>query len=383
MSTPSDIIKRGTRAAQPTPSANAGGVLYYVTDESIMERWSGTAWESVAEVGGGAGSDTTAIHDNVAAEISAITEKVTPVNADLILIEDSAASNAKKKVQVGNLPGAGGWDPATEVPSMTELTAVSPDDLFMVIDDPSGTPTAKKITAENLTVGGWIPAGETWTYASADDPTFTFTISGDKTSKYSAGMRISLVQTSTKYFIITKVAYSAPDTTITIFGGTDYVLANAAITSPYYSREKAPYGFPLSPAVWTQQTTDTTLRSQSSPADNTWYNLGSLSIVAPIGIWLASYQVTVQANKSGSFSAEPKATLSTANNSQSDANWTADGLVASVVTNRQHFHRSGILSIATKTTYYLNGNSRQGSADNLHFLNDESPCIIRLVSAYL
>lgn len=65
----------------------------------------GTNWHMVGSAGGGAGSDTTAIHDNVSAEISAITEKTEPVAADLLLIEDSAASNAKKRVQVGNLPG--------------------------------------------------------------------------------------------------------------------------------------------------------------------------------------------------------------------------------------------------------------------------------------
>lgn len=48
--------------------------------------------------------DDDAIHDNVAGEISAITEKVTPVSGDFILIEDSAAANVKKRVQVGNLP---------------------------------------------------------------------------------------------------------------------------------------------------------------------------------------------------------------------------------------------------------------------------------------
>jgi hypothetical protein len=50
------------------------------------------------------GADGTAIHDNVSAEISVVAEKTTPVAADLILIEDSAAGNAKKRVQVGNLP---------------------------------------------------------------------------------------------------------------------------------------------------------------------------------------------------------------------------------------------------------------------------------------
>ena len=54
------------------------------------------------------GTDADAIHDNVAGEIAAVTEKTTPVSADLLLIEDSAASNAKKRVQVGNLPGGGG-----------------------------------------------------------------------------------------------------------------------------------------------------------------------------------------------------------------------------------------------------------------------------------
>jgi hypothetical protein len=50
-------------------------------------------------------TDANAIHDDTAAEISAITEKTTPVSTDLVIIEDSAASNAKKRVQVGNLPG--------------------------------------------------------------------------------------------------------------------------------------------------------------------------------------------------------------------------------------------------------------------------------------
>ncbi len=49
-------------------------------------------------------TDDDAIHDNVPGEIDAITEKVTPVGADQIIIEDSAAGDAKKKVQISNLP---------------------------------------------------------------------------------------------------------------------------------------------------------------------------------------------------------------------------------------------------------------------------------------
>ena len=51
--------------------------------------------------------DTQAIHDNVAGEIVVITEKAIPINSDVLLIEDSAAANVKKRVQIGNLPSSG------------------------------------------------------------------------------------------------------------------------------------------------------------------------------------------------------------------------------------------------------------------------------------
>jgi len=48
--------------------------------------------------------DASAIHKAVASEISALTEKATPVAGDFIMIEDSADSNNKKKIEIGNLP---------------------------------------------------------------------------------------------------------------------------------------------------------------------------------------------------------------------------------------------------------------------------------------
>jgi hypothetical protein len=56
----------------------------------------------------GSGSDANAVHVNASAEISALTEKTTPVAADLVIIEDSQATNAKKKVQLGNIPARTG-----------------------------------------------------------------------------------------------------------------------------------------------------------------------------------------------------------------------------------------------------------------------------------
>lgn len=52
--------------------------------------------------------DETAIHDDEANEISAIAEKTTPANDDILLIEDSAASYVKKRLKISNLPGGAG-----------------------------------------------------------------------------------------------------------------------------------------------------------------------------------------------------------------------------------------------------------------------------------
>ena len=137
-------------------------------------------------------------------------------------------------------------DGVHSVADMVTGGSVIDDDTFATA---SATTLATSESIKNFVGNGWTPALETWTYASADDPTYTFTISGDLTDKYSAGMRIKLTQTTAKYFIITKVAYSSPNTTITVYGGTDYDLANATITNPYYSVVKAPQGFPLDPVV--------------------------------------------------------------------------------------------------------------------------------------
>jgi len=107
--------------------------------------------------------------------------------------------------------------------------------------------TDKKVQKVNLLKGlvpenGWIPAGETWTYASAT----TFTISGDKTEKYQKGDKIKFTQTDVKYFRIVDISYTSPNTTITVNGMNLYTVANAGITSPFYSKMENPQGFPSS-----------------------------------------------------------------------------------------------------------------------------------------
>ena len=52
--------------------------------------------------------DLPVIHTATAGEIAAVTAKATPVSGDFLLIEDSEASNAKKRITIGDLPGGSG-----------------------------------------------------------------------------------------------------------------------------------------------------------------------------------------------------------------------------------------------------------------------------------
>jgi hypothetical protein len=95
-------------------------------------------------------------------------------------------------------------------------------------------------TIQNTLLTGWIAGVLTWTYASAN----TLTMPGDVTAKFPKGTKIKLTQTTVKYFYVVNAVYSAPNTTLTLAGGSDYTLANEAITSPFYSYADSPQGFP-------------------------------------------------------------------------------------------------------------------------------------------
>lgn len=88
-------------------------------------------------------------------------------------------------------------------------------------------------------LSGWAPANETWEYASAT----TITVPSGATSRYQKGDKIRLKQGGGyKYFYIVSVA----DKLLTVTGGSDYTVANAAITDNYYSKAMNPQGWPVS-----------------------------------------------------------------------------------------------------------------------------------------
>lgn len=89
-------------------------------------------------------------------------------------------------------------------------------------------------------VDGWTASSDTWTYASAS----SFTIAGvDRTTTFTKGTRLKFTNSTLKYAVVASSSFST-DTTVNIIVNTDYVLANATISSPYYSYQISPQGYP-------------------------------------------------------------------------------------------------------------------------------------------
>lgn len=258
---------------------------------------------------------------------------------------------------------------------------------YMISYDTSGS-AIKKVLMNNLPsssgipVTGWTGASETWTYVSADGPTGVFSVAADVTGKYSPGMRVKYTQTSVKYGIITTTgSYSGGATNITIYGGTDYTLANAAISANNYSVVKAPFGFPLSPDKWTETFSDGTDRTQASPVAGTWYNLGTATLSIPIGVWHVSYMVQPYSATGGK---QVNVTLSTANNSASDTDFSASAYIDTTANLITNVFREKVITLASKTSYFLNTSAPQsGTATIGNYNGSGGKAFIRARCAYL
>jgi hypothetical protein len=125
--------------------------------------------------------------------------KTTPVDADVFGLNDSAASNALKKVTWANIKA-------------TLATYFS-----------------------SYFASGWIPVSDTWTYASAN----TINVPAGAASIYQVGDRLKLANSGAKQFYIVAVA----DTLLTVTAGSETTLTSAAISDIYYSHQENPLGF--------------------------------------------------------------------------------------------------------------------------------------------
>lgn len=280
--------------------------------------------------------------DSLTGAVHALTSKTTPADADEALLADSAASYAARRLTWSSIKSA--------------LRSY-----FDAIYSPSS---------------GWIPAGETWTFGSASDPEFTFTVSGDRRDRYQPGDRIRLTQGGTvRYFIVTKVTYTSPITSVTVFGGTDYDLENAPITDPCYSRAKSPQGFPLDPERWSlSYISFDEFYEQSNMTPGQWYDTG-ISLSIPTGRWWVQYSVMI------STADLMEVTLSTSPSSRSHP--ALSGFAACW---DEFVHMAGSIALTSKATCHLLVRmpfSVSGERYLQMYASDDVPLVITAVSEYL
>jgi hypothetical protein len=252
----------------------------------------------------------------------------------------------------------------------------------VVFPDAFGWASVKTLESWWVDYGDVIP-----TRTTSDDPTYIITFAGvDLTGKISVGMRLRWVQNSTvRYAIVTAISYST-NTTLTLYGGTDY---NVETTPTYpisnfaYSGAKTPLGFPANPEKWTVEVTDTANRSQSSPVVNTWYNLGSVSINIPLGLWGVGYSVKANASHGSVGTTQFNVTLSTAPTTNSNPEFARGFADANASAITMSLGAENLMSLSVKDTYYFNTQGQVRVYTSINNYNASATLTIKAVCAYL
>lgn len=161
---------------------------------------------------------------------------------------------------------------------------------------------------------------------------------------------------ATEYAIITKVT----TTTVTVFTGTDYNIPNLTLSTPYYSSQRAPFGFPAASTKWRVESLIKSDQVQASATAATWYNVGSFQLSVPLGEWRHGYE-SVNSPTDGTNAPSQYTTLSSANNTESDLFMT--GVIRQSTANatvRGTVKREKPLTLTAQTIYYLNHRSNNG-----------------------
>ncbi len=154
------------------------------------------------------------------------------------------------------------------------------------------TITSRNNTALSGSIGGWNSTNCNWTCTSIQNKMYTIATVGDKSLLFSPGMRVRITQSSVCYYIIVSVSYSSGNTYLDLFSGNGTGISSGAISDVYYSRDKAPIGFPLDPREWSIRSESNADIFKYNPERYAWYYFGSNTCInLPKGLWRLRYSL--------------------------------------------------------------------------------------------
>lgn len=175
--------------------------------------------------------------------------------------------------------------------AMDELISL----IQVILDNDGNMKVDAPITGGSTIADGWISAEpvSAWAYSAWDSTTriAQITVPTDATTKYNIGDRIKFTQPTdgVKYGILHKIEA----TTLHVFMHANDDLDNEAITAPFFSRKKVPFGFDPRPDKWTL-----TYLAPGAEAETTgltvYQQLGSAQLAIGPGAWLLSARAYVE-----------------------------------------------------------------------------------------
>ena len=149
-----DVILRGNRAGQPAANAVSEGTIYYVTDENVTERSSGSAWEDISD-SGSAGitqltGDATAGPGSGSQALTLADTAVTPgTYGDDSNVAQITVDSKGRIIDVTDVPITGGGGGGTLIQTVnTQSGAVATSSTIIPFDDtiPQNTEGAQILT---------------------------------------------------------------------------------------------------------------------------------------------------------------------------------------------------------------------------------------------
>lgn len=189
---------------------------------------------------------------------------------------------------------------------------------------------------------------------------------------------------ATEYGIVTAVDSNS----ITVFTGTNYNIPNATLSTPYYSTQKIPFGFPGSKGKWQVSTIS---YQTSAVTISATYGAPSFAekLVVPTGAWQLTFDALIRIDSTATSTRTMIATLSSDGTTETNplTNVTAnhDGEAAAAANAFTMARSEDFVDLSAQTTFTLLAKVPTTANTNTSNIDGAlgNPILIRATCAYL